>query len=73
MTTPKSPRPSQDSRKTHTSIALTSRQAERIRAGQNESKPSDYANLRGSEALQRRNEARRILEERQMLRDLGLL
>jgi hypothetical protein len=53
-------------------IRTTARQAERLRNGQRESSPSDYASF-SSETMRRQANARRLLEERQVLRDLGLL
>ena len=59
------------SRNLNCAIAMTDRQAERVRAGIRESKSTNY---RGSnDAMLRQARARRILEYLAMLRALGLL
>ncbi len=51
---------------------MTKRHAARLKSGRTESKPSDYAEHTITEDQRRRKEARNILEDRRMRRDLGL-
>ena len=55
----------------HHSAIVTARHAARMRAGRVESRPEDYADIAVTEA-KRLREARRAIEERNMLRELGL-
>jgi hypothetical protein len=57
----------------HSSVAITARQAARLRSGRVESVPSDYAEHRPTEAGKRLVAARRALEDQRMMRELGLL
>ena len=50
---------------------MTALQAARVRSGQFESKPGDYERIATNAA--RLGEIRRKLEDRKVLRDLGLL
>lgn len=43
-----------------------------MRAGRVESRPEDYADIAVTEQAKRLREARRAIEERNMLRELGL-
>ena len=56
----------------HHSAILTARHAARMRAGRVESRPEDYADIAVTEQAKRLREARRAIEERNMLRELGL-
>ena len=51
----------------HHSAIVTAR-----RAGRVESRPEDYADIAVTEQAKRLREARRAIEERNMLRELGL-
>ena len=46
--------------------------AARMRAGRVESRPEDYADIAVTEQAKRLREARRAIEERNMMRELGL-
>ena len=65
------PVPTPRGRLLHSAVAMTARQADRMRAGVMESKPVDYRGA--TEALKRLAQARSILEDRALLRELGLL
>jgi hypothetical protein len=56
----------------HHSAIVTARHAARMRAGRVESRPEDYADIAVTEQAKRLREARRAIEERNMLRELGL-
>ena len=73
MKTPPKTKPTRAAANWHTSVTITERQAARLRSGRAESKPSDYADLAVSAERRRLADVRRALEDRQMMRDLGLL
>jgi hypothetical protein len=56
----------------HHSAIVTARHAARMRAGRVESRPEDYADIAVTEQAKRLREARRAIEERNMMRELGL-
>ncbi len=64
-------KPTPASRNQMHGVAVTPRQMARIAAGKKESDPSEYQT--GSPAQRRQGEVRRALEDRQMLKELGLL
>jgi hypothetical protein len=64
-------KPSQRSAKTHSNLVMTERQALRIQLGVFEGLPGDYTYPTDTAA--QRGVARRALEERKVLRELGLL
>ncbi len=66
-------KPSRAASNMNSMAALTDRHAKRMLTGRVESTPSDYADRSSSLAMQRVGLARRALEERQVLRELGLL
>jgi hypothetical protein len=66
-------KPSRAASNMNSMAALTDRHAKRMLTGRVESKPSDYADRSSSAVMQRLGLARRALEERQVLRELGLL
>lgn len=54
-------------------ITMSARQAARIRSGETlESQPSDYGH-HGSDEDRRQRDARRAVEDRRIMRDLGLV
>ena len=66
-------KPSRAASNMNSMAALTDRQARRMLAGRLESVPADYADRGSNAVMQRLGSARRALEDRQMMRDLGLL
>ena len=66
------PKPSSEMSATHQKSVVSKRQAERMRKGRVESSPEDYRNIAPSEHAKRLHEARSELEDRRMMRELGL-
>lgn len=66
------PKPSSAMSATHQKSVVSKRQAERMRKGRVESRPEDYKNIAPSEQAKRLHAARARLEDRQMMKDLGL-
>ncbi len=66
-------KPSRAASNMNSMAALTDRHARRMLSGRVESVPADYADRGASVAMQRLGTARRALEERRVLRELGLL
>lgn len=66
------PTPGQRAR--HSGLMMSERQAERLRRGQLESRPEDYGSDRGvsRDCDRAAARARAVLEDRRMLRELGL-
>lgn len=64
-------KPSKQVAQRHSAVSMTALQAARVRRGELESKPSDYERV--ASAAIRLGKVRRALEDRQMLRELGLL
>ena len=57
----------------HSAVVISARQVQRIRSGRLESVPADYVDRSHNPETRRQVRARRAYEERQVLRELGLL
>ena len=63
-------KPSSTLRSFHVSMTISDRQIARVKSGALESRPGDYQTP--SEAARRQGIARRLIEDRQVARELGL-
>lgn len=71
MTRPRQ-KPSRKLARRHSSAVLTPRHIERMKAGRVESLPAEYRDRLIDPDVRRQTEARRVLEDRRLMRELGL-